>query len=96
MDRQSPAEGRRRIEASGSARFSVSQTPPNRCHQTMTEGAEGRYLEDEVLVDALALTVAGLGFLTVEKVVTDGAGLSLVHTLPWTKALDIRLAPLWL
>lgn len=62
----------------------------------MTEGAEGRYLEEEVLVEALALTATGLGFLTVEKVVTDGAGLSLVHTLPWTKALGGRSAAGWL
>lgn len=57
-----------------------------------TEGTEGRYLMEEVLVEALALAALGLGFLVVEKVVTEGAGLSLVHTLPWTKALDGRWA----
>lgn len=69
----------------------VKPLPRRRC-QTLTEGAEGRYLEDEVLVVAPALAVVGLGFLTVAKVVTDGAGLSLVQTLPWTKALDGRSA----
>lgn len=59
-----------------------------------TEGTEGRYLleEEEVLVEVVALAAPGLGFLTVEKVVTEGTVLSLVHTLPWTKALGARLA----
>lgn len=56
----------------------------------MADGTEGRYLE--VLVEVVGLAKLGLGFLIVEKVVTEGAGLSLVHTLPWVKALDWRSA----
>lgn len=55
---------------------------------TMAMGTEGRYLV--VLVEAVGFAVPGLAVLMVAYVVTVGAGLSLVHTLPWLKALDRR------
>lgn len=89
-----PQKVGRRRKGSGLGFVCVLKSNPSTrcCCQTMAVGMEGRYLEEEVLVEAPALAAPGLGFLMVAKVVTEGAGLSLVHTLPWTKALDGRSA----